>query len=284
MPLACDASSLEMKNALQQLGTIGLLDVERSDATAVGGHTWTISFVEDLARTHRGDMQELSIHSNLTGGSGKTPTITVEEGRKGTIKEVQKISISTSSASVDPTSSFKLRFQGQTTGDILALPINGTTCLGSTAAKQIITTSTEDTSTEGGDNTVSPHTIFVIWHDGFRTSPIAANNGTCEDTASVIAHELTKLPPLQSVAASGQSSSAGDEGCVWEITLLSVIGNPDLLQGSSSRTSKAIIFLVMKLISLFVPLFSQRYCTFAIKHSSAVYEFSGRTIFFSGKF
>lgn len=231
MPIPCDAYPYEMKKHLQNLSSIGLVDVERSESTVVGGYIWTISFVEDLVGTHRGDVPEFEIVSSLIGGSGALPSIVVEEVRKGTAKEVQRISVSAGGAGVDPQSTFKLEFQGQSTGDILALPLGATTCLGSTAAKQLITTSTQDTSTDGGDDTVSRQTTFTMTYNGFVTSPINVNSGTCGDAASVIAHELMQLPPLQSVTVDGQSTDAGDEGCEWEVTLLSVTGNPELLQG-----------------------------------------------------
>ena len=231
--IPCDADPFTMKKALEDLVSIGTVDVRRSKRTAVGGYTWTISFIEDLSGTHRGNVPEFKVISSLLGGSDANPLITVEEVRKGTVKEIQRISVSAGSigVGVDPNSSFKLEFQGQTTGDILALPMGGTTCLGSTAAKQLITTSTIDTSTAGGDDTVSPLTTFTISYDKFVTSPVYANVGSCADTAVVIAAELTKLPPLQNVDVEGKPTTTGDEGCEWEITLLSVTGNPKLFQG-----------------------------------------------------
>ena len=147
---------------MQDLNSIGEIDVSRSEKSVVGSYTWNISFLEDLAGTNYGDVAELQVVSNLFGGSGSEPTVKVEEVRKGTWKEVQRISISAGGLGVDPLSSFRLEFLGQTTNDILALPLGGTTCLGSTAAKQLIRTSTEDTSTGGGDDTVSPLTTFTI--------------------------------------------------------------------------------------------------------------------------
>jgi len=230
-PIPCNADPITMKNILLDLNSIGVVDISRSEATTVGGYTWTISFVEDLAGTHRGDVPDFEVVSSLSGGSGVPPSIVVNEVRKGTIKEVQRISISAGGSGVDPLSSFKLEFQGQSTGDILALPLGGTSCLGSTAAKQLITTSSEDTSTAGGDDTVSLLTTFSITYNGFVTSPINANVGSCADTASIIALELSKLPQLQNVAVNGQPTNVGDEGCEWEVTLLSVTGNPELMEG-----------------------------------------------------
>lgn len=231
MPIPCDANASTMKKLLQDLNSISEIAVSRSETTIIGGYTWTISFLEDLARTHRGDLAEMQVVSNLFGGSGWEPTATVEEVRKGTWKEVQRISVSAGGLGVDPLSSFRLKFLGQATGDILALPLGGTTCLGSTAAKQIIRTSTEDTSSYGGDDTVSLLTTFTITYKEFVTDLISAHIDSCDTVAYVIAEKLSMIPPLNRVKVSGKATEAGDNGCEWEITLLSVTGNPELLQG-----------------------------------------------------
>ena len=59
--------------------------------------------------------------------------------------------------------------------------------------------------------------------------------GTCADTASIISQELMQLPHLRTVAVDGRSSGVSDEGCIWEIALLSVMGNPDLFEGEFQR-------------------------------------------------
>ena len=220
-----------MKAALEALDTIGYVDVTRSDVNAVGGASWTISFLEDKFGTHRGNVPTLDVESFLSGGSGSAPGIVVEETRRGTVKEVQTVSIIAGGTTVNSLSSFKFKFGEEITNDILALPVGGTTCLGSTRAKQIISTSTEDTTGEGGDNTVSPLTTFVLTYEGHTTSPIKANSGTCADKAMIIADELMLLHPLNKVLVSGENSGVGDEGCVWVVSFLSVTGNPELLQG-----------------------------------------------------
>lgn len=220
-----------MKDILQNMNSITAVDITRSKSSRVGGYVWTVSFVEDLAGTLRGDLPDLEVISNLNSGAALSPSISVKEVRKGTLKEVQLISISAGSTKVNPLSSFQIEFQGQRTGDILALPIGETSCLGSTAAKQLITSSTEDTSTAGGDNTVSHQTTFTISYGGFVTALIKANDGACANAANMIELELSKLPPLQNVMVNGQPTNNGDDGCEWEVTLLSVTGNPELMTG-----------------------------------------------------
>ena len=84
---------------------------------------------------HRGDIPEFVLKSFLTEGAGARPSIVVTKERKGTIKEVQTITVNGGGNNVDSTSSYRLRFEGKETGDILALPIGGDTCLGSAKAK-----------------------------------------------------------------------------------------------------------------------------------------------------
>ncbi len=220
-----------MKNSLLSLESISIVDVSRSESTKVGGYTWTITFVEDSTGTHRGDMQNIQVSSNLFTATSVTPSIQVKELRKGTFKEVQRVSVTAGGASVDPLSSFQLRFNGASTRDILALPVDNSTCLGSTAAKQLITTSTDDTTGEGGDDSVSPRTTFIIEYRDYQTYPINANEGSCQSSASIITTALMELPPLHRVNVTGLDSGAGDGGCVWEVTLLDVYGNPELFQG-----------------------------------------------------
>ena len=225
-----DANASVVKEELEALETIGRVHVERTPMDVVGGCKWTVSFLEDGTRIHRGDMQLLSAESHLSGVPGQTPMIIVEEERKGTKQEVQTITTEGGGGNVDPTSSFRLRFEGEETEDILALPLGGTTCLGSTTAKQIITTSTVDTSGVGGDDSVSHLTSFVLTYDGHTTNPILANDESCEETASNITEELIKLPTLYDVTVTGSETSAEDEGCMWIVTFLSVMGNPELMQ------------------------------------------------------
>ena len=228
-PIPYDADASTVKEELEALSTIARVHVERTPLDIVGGCTWTVSFLEDGSRTHRGDMPQLVADSFLTGTSGGSISIVVAEERKGTVKEVQTITVDGGGTNVDPTSSFKLRFEGEETGDILALPLGGNTCLGSTKAKQIITTSTVDTSDVGGDDSVSHLTSFALSYKGYITSKIMANGASCDDTSTIIAQELMQLPPLYEVSVSGSDTGVGDEGCSWVVTFLSAMGNPELM-------------------------------------------------------
>lgn len=226
-----------MKASLEKLDSIASVHVMRSDPSHLGEYTWTVTFLEDSVGTHRGDMNEFEVQSYLSSGTEVSASIFVSEIRKGTYKEVQKISVSAGGVYVDSQSTFKLRFNGAETLDIPALPIGGKSCLGSTAAKQIITTSSEDTTSQGGDKKVSPMTTFVISYEDFSTNHINANNGTCEETSILISKELLSLPPLREVSVKGVDTGADDGGCVWVVSLLSVVGNPRLMTGKITLLS-----------------------------------------------
>lgn len=232
MPIPCNADALTMKMHLQQLDSIGHVEVTRSKSSPVGGYTWTISFLHDFKGTNHGDMQDFSIISYLGGGrAGSIPSVVVEEVRKGTWKEVQKISVLAGGVTVSPITHFKLDFEGQTTGNIKAAPLNGTVCLSSKLAKQVISTSTDDTSSIGGDRTVSPLTTFTIIYKSFETVPIHANIGDCTKAALKIEEELLLISYFHEVHVSGKQTNKHDEGCEWEVIILGITGTLESLQG-----------------------------------------------------
>lgn len=90
-PIPHDADASTVKKELEALSSIARIHVERTPLDIVGGCTWTVSFLEDGSRLHRGDMLELVATSFLTGTPGESPSIVVTEERKGTIKEVQTL-------------------------------------------------------------------------------------------------------------------------------------------------------------------------------------------------
>ncbi len=230
-PIPHDADASTVKRSLEELSTIQKVDVSRSTIDSLGGTQWTISFLEDNEGTHRGDMPSFQLYSSLHSGSNIEPQLEIWELRKGTYKEVQNITIIAGNSYVHSESKFKLKFEDEITNEIFALPINGTTCLGSTTAKQIITTSTVDTSGIGGDDTVSPHTNIVLLHKGARTSSIAINQKSCSETAIIIESQLAALPYLSQISVSGGDNGYEDGGCIWIVTFLGSTGNPELLQG-----------------------------------------------------
>ena len=133
-----------------------------------------------------------------------------------------KISIVAGGEKVDPSSTFRLSFMGEPTNEILALPFGGSSCLGSTLAKQILTSTTENTSGEGGNSSVSPLTFFSLSYRSHKISNITANSGSCSKQALLIEKELELLPGLYDVIVSGSNSNKNDMGCVWIITFIFV--------------------------------------------------------------
>ena len=78
---------------------------ERTPLDLVGACSWTVSFLEDISRIHRGDMLLLQVVSSLNGSPGHTPSIVVAEQRKGT-------TINGGGGNVDPTSMFRAKISG----------------------------------------------------------------------------------------------------------------------------------------------------------------------------
>lgn len=141
--------------------------MERTQLDDFGGCAWTISFMEDEARFHPGDMPMLQVQSFLVGSLGHMPSIIVAEERNGTKKEAQTIFIDAGSGSVDPASSFKLRYGDEVTGDILVLPKQNKSLL---------------RAQSGGDDSVSHLTSFALSYEGHTTSKISSNFGSCDET------------------------------------------------------------------------------------------------------
>ena len=229
--IPCDADAATMKAAIEELESIENVSVSRSGPDANGGYTWTISFLDDVTQVHRGDVNEFVALSSLSGGSGYTPFITIDEFRKGTIQEVQLIKVEAGGSKVDTNSSFKLRFRGKTTNDILALPIGGSTCTGARFARQIITTSTEDTTESGGDYAVSPLTQFSLVYGNRTSSRIFANRKQCNDVSLEIKREIEAMPEFHDIVVTAEDTSDGHGGCKWEVTFNGFKGNPKLFQG-----------------------------------------------------
>lgn len=230
LPIDAHADATTMKFALESLSTVGNVKVSRSEESIIGGYTWFITFLKNpYEASSTGDLPALSSLSQLTGGSGGAPTIKVKEIRKKTRQEVQTIRVLAGGDEVDPSSKFKLSFMGQSTAEIRALPLGREACLGSTSARQVITSSTEDTSDIGGDDSVSPLTKFRLMYQDYSTEKIDANFAPCPETSKKIQEELNKFPPLSEVTVSGGPSGANDGGCIWIVTFKGIDGNPDLL-------------------------------------------------------
>ena len=74
--LSSAATDVEMKHALEALGTMGTVDVSRSDADANGGYEWSVTFVTEL-----GDVGAMIVDD--TALTGTSNVATVQEAAKG---------------------------------------------------------------------------------------------------------------------------------------------------------------------------------------------------------
>ena len=83
-PIPYDADSATVKEELEALPTIAQVAVKRTPLDDFGGCTWTISFIEDETRLHRGDMPMLRVQSFLVGSLGHMPSIIVGDQEGGT--------------------------------------------------------------------------------------------------------------------------------------------------------------------------------------------------------
>jgi hypothetical protein len=259
-----NATAAQMKGFLESLDSIpgGTLAVSRSgpdlqrgehfsnlrqpmsacaDVVVLGrraGYSWTVSFLEDYNRTHEGDLPLMNVASN--GLSGVSATVNITEHRKGSIKAVQYVSVSTAAAHVSNDSYFQLSFRNQSTKWIPAAPINGS-CDRRQQEVQTITASTIDTTGSGGDDTVSPLTQFTIVYGSYESAAIYANPsfGDCSIAAANIKSELQNWPEFYLVTVD-YASTGEDEGCIWTITFNSAAGNVPMLKVRATRSALSV--------------------------------------------
>ena len=191
-----------------------------------------MSFLQDYNRTHEGDVPLISAIANLTGDDTK---IMVDEARKGTLKEVQTVTVTQGSkqAILDNNTAFTLTFGDEVTGPIPFAPSNTTgdwSCQRGTHEVQTLTIDTVDTIATGGDATVSSNLEFTLTYGDETTGKIVANpsNGDCSVAARDIRAELTALDAFFTVRVSNKALS-NTEGCEWSITFTSTSGNIDQL-------------------------------------------------------
>lgn len=246
--IAYDATAADLTQNLESLPEIpkGTIAVSRSGPDLKRGYTWTISFLDDVNRTFEGtSVAETSSNTHIFPGdvplftvastaylNGMNANVTITEIRKGTIKEVQLLNVTSTSPSLGV---FHLTFRGATTGAIRAGPdINGD-CAKATREVQRISSMTNDMTSEGGDATVSVHTTFRLMLGNEVTNHIYANPsvGDCKPIAKVIKAELESFFSIYSVRVSHSLPIASEE-CNWDVTFVSASGNLDPLLVAAS--------------------------------------------------
>jgi hypothetical protein len=89
--IAHDATAADVKNVLEALsGVLGSLEVERSAEDDQGGYVWTARF---LSPQDEGDVDDFEVDFSGLAGAGGASDVAFAEVRKGSIKEVQVVSI-----------------------------------------------------------------------------------------------------------------------------------------------------------------------------------------------
>ena len=132
------------------------------------------------------------------GGSLPTGTgadVTVVETRKGTMKKVLELVVNARMVEWVLTHTSTITFDSVTTNDIKLLP-SATGCDGDLREIQKITTTTADTTSTGGDATVSPLTTFTLSYAGETTEAIYAQTRGQADARS--RKRLSRLPSKNS--------------------------------------------------------------------------------------
>jgi len=239
------ASAAEMKAKLELVGTQNVA-VTRSGPDPELGYTWVVTFLQT-----EGDVADLSVDpASLTASAMSNPAfttncptsackdVTFKELRKGTQKEVQLLSTS-STGTVSSATYFRLKYDGQTTNEIAANPASGD-CASSVRETQRVTI----TST----NIVSSLTTFrLVFEDKGVTGPIAANpqSGDCVIVAAAIGNELQMLTGVGAVIATGvPTGDLAKHQCQIDIEFTALSGDRhemtvmagDSAAGSSAQT------------------------------------------------
>ena len=85
-----NAESADVKEALESLGNnvipTGTIAVSRSGPNGEKEYTWTVTFLNDFARTHEGDLNLITFDKTLMTPANSAIVVAELPGRKGTIK------------------------------------------------------------------------------------------------------------------------------------------------------------------------------------------------------
>jgi hypothetical protein len=226
-----NATATEFQNALNETILLGAVSVSRTGPDGQMGYAWSVSFLEDYARLTEGPQSLFVPDYTLLTGTGAVATAV--KVRTGTVKEVQKISVTTSpsTAAVNHTAVMILNYQGQKTVPIYLLPFSTFYCNSSVTEVQSITSSTTDTTTSGGDNEVSIYLQLRLRFGDEVTSFINANpsgTGDCTVAAAAIQTALESFVAFDTVEVTGAATLYS--ACVWTVRFVSTIGNIDQLE------------------------------------------------------
>ncbi|KAF4031960.1 Fibronectin type III domain [Phytophthora infestans] len=238
--LPFDCSAATMKSELEKLGTVGTLDVVRTEKPDLqGGYTWTISFLTLKGSLDQLGTDILKLGETRTDGAGPSMGVRVVRTRPGTVQEVQQIQVTTTNSNVKKTASFQLQttFAGQTlaTNPIFANPMDNGACMPTQAEVQKIAVTTVDTTATGGDAIVSKQAAIQLVYTSntegdavSKTGPIyldKAGDGDCAKGATTIAAELNNLPGIIGPVTVSSSALLATHECTWQVTFTNQPGN-----------------------------------------------------------
>ena len=226
-----NASAAEAKALLESIAPIpqGTIAVSRTGPDGQKAYSWTVTFLSDYARTFAGSLPLfVADASSLTG---RFVGVHVDMVRQGTQQEVQQLTVTTAGASAIGSNWYMmLSFNNQTTGQIPVSPSN-ITCNTAQTEVQRITSSTVDTTTSGGDDSVSMYLQFRMLYRDQVSGWIQANpnaDGDCSLAAANIEKQLEMMPYFPDVVVS-YASTGLSQGCMWDINFVSSVGDIDLL-------------------------------------------------------
>ncbi|KUF76233.1 Twitchin [Phytophthora nicotianae] len=252
--LPFDCSAATMKSELEKLGTVGTLDVVRTEKPDLqGGYTWTISFLTLKGSLLQLGTDILKLGETRTDGAGPSMGVRVVRTRPGTVQEVQQIQVTTTNSNVKDTTSFRLQttFAGQTltTDPIFANPMNNGACMPTQPEVQKIAVTTVDTTATGGDSIVSKQTAIQLVYTSnteggavSKTGPIyldKAGDGDCTKGATTIASELNKLPGITGPVTVSSSTLLATHECTWQVTFNNQPGNVVQLKAIPASSAAA---------------------------------------------
>jgi hypothetical protein len=238
LPYNVEAHAL--KSALEQSPSVtpGSISVLRHGPDRLNCFNWTVEFLAG----HSGDLNPMKALSEFTHGS-----VEVVEVRKGSTKEVQKLTTTSLQGFMNESVEATLTFRGMTSIPFPVLPSNDS-CSSSVTEVQTITSMTADTVQEMGvdDSKISPNLQFRLSYSTIKygdevTDWISANprgSGDCSQVASNIQMELEKFDEFLNVAVSG-SSTGVSQGCIWTVSFIGSIGNLEQLEIQSRSLSSS---------------------------------------------
>jgi hypothetical protein len=220
-----NATAAEFQTALIPAVTGGAVSVSRTGPDGQKGYVWSITFLETVSRITEGPQSLFVVASSLTGTNVLNPTIvSVATVRVGTVKEVQKLTVTHGSSTT--AMNMILQYDGQSTAVIPLSPFQ-TNCNSQVTEVQTITSSTIDTSRRGGDNSVSINLQMRIKYGNEVTALISVND--CAAAAISVSTALEMFTAFGTVSVTSDTTTS-TSACVWTINFVSSVGSLDQLQ------------------------------------------------------